>query len=102
MSGGGLQPSQLSAARRDELIEEAAQRIEALGLTAPAILLLEAHKPLGFLGSQALIVLQPLLGFAINVKTSQEYSALLEQSDSVELLIRRLERQADNGGQSSR
>jgi hypothetical protein len=91
----------LDGERRDVLIENLAHRIEALGLSAPAILLLEAHKPLSFLGSQALLILQPLLAFAFDTSTSAEYAALLEERSNVERLIRRLERQESNGAQPS-
>lgn len=81
----------LSSERRDTLIERLAQRIEGMGLSSAAILMLEAHKPLSFVGSQAILILQPLLSFAIDSQTSQEYALLLEQRDNVELLIRRLD-----------
>ena len=35
---------ELAAARRDELIEDLARRLEAWGLTAPAVFFLEANK----------------------------------------------------------
>ena len=90
----GRGPDQdLSTERRDALIEALAQRIESMGLAAPAVLLLEAHKPLSFLGSQALLVLQPLLAFAFGASTSAEYAVLLEEPSNVERLIQRLERQ---------
>jgi hypothetical protein len=83
--------TELNSARRDELIEGLAQRIEGMGLSAAAILMLEAHKPLSFVGSQAILILQPLLSFAIDAQTSRDYALLLEQRDNVELLIRRLD-----------
>lgn len=83
--------TELSSERRDALIERLAQRIEGIGLSSAAILMLEAHKPLSFVGSQAILVLQPLLSFAIDSQTSQEYALLLEQRDNVELLICRLD-----------
>lgn len=75
--------------RRQEIIETLAQRLERAGMTAPAIALLEANKPLSFLGSQALVVLQPLLRpvFA----GTDDWIAFLEDRENVELLIRRLE-----------
>ena len=91
----------LSDERRDVLIERLAQRVEAMGLTSAAILMLEAHKPLSFIGSQAILILQPLLSFAVDSQTSREYSQLLEQRANVELLIRRLERQGDKSARSA-
>lgn len=74
-----------------ELIESLAQRIESLGLTMPVVLMLEAHKPLSFLGSQVLLILQPLLNVLFDPATSSAYAALLEDRRSVEQLIQRLE-----------
>jgi hypothetical protein len=81
---------------REQMIEIVAQRIETLGLATPAILMLEAHKPLSFLGSQALIVLQPILSFALDPQTSSAWSELLEDRSNIDLLIRRLERGENN------
>ena len=96
MAYRGWHAGVLTEARRDELIETLAGRIEGMGLATPAILMLEANKPLSFLGSQALLVLQPLLGFAVGDTATEEYAALLEDRDNVERLILRLERQASN------
>jgi hypothetical protein len=83
---------ELSSERRDRLIEDLARRIETLGLTTPAVLMLEAHKPLSFLGSQAILIAQPLLSFVFDPARSTEYASLLEDRSNVELLIRRLEK----------
>ncbi len=96
MIGRGTDPSTLTDARRDELIEALAAHIEGLGLATAAILMLEANKPLSFLGGQALLVLQPLLGVVVGDVTTEEYAALLEDRDNVERLILRLERQASH------
>jgi len=93
---------ELSSERRDRLIEDLARRIESLGLTAPAVLMLEAHKPLSFLGSQAILIAQPLLSLIIDPVKSTEYASLLEDRGNVELLIRRLEqRENDRAGSSA-
>ena len=56
---------ELSVDQRDLLVERLAQKIYSCGLTAPAILFLEANKPFSFIGSQALLFFQPLLGFLL-------------------------------------
>ncbi|MFQ6059205.1 MAG: hypothetical protein ACE5MB_10050 [Anaerolineae bacterium] len=85
----------LTITRRDELIEGLARKIAHLGLTTPAILFLEAHKPLSFLGSQALLFSQPLLGFLLGDKEAQDYALLLEDRENVERLLRSLEQLRD-------
>ena len=74
---------------RDALIERLARRIEAAGMVAPAIAFLEANKPFSFLGSQALLFLQPLLSPFL--PGTEGYVAFLEDRENVERLIRRLE-----------
>jgi hypothetical protein len=81
----------LSPERRDEMIEAFARHVTSMGLTTPVLFLLEAHQPLSFLGSQALTILQPFLSLVFDPSASTECALLLEQPDSIERLIRRLE-----------
>jgi hypothetical protein len=93
--------ARLASGRRDQLIEALAQRIEAMGLATPAIVMLEAHKPLSFIGSQAILILQPLLSFAVNPAVSNEIADLLAERSNVELLIRRLESRENDRDRSA-
>jgi hypothetical protein len=72
-------------------VEKAAQKISALGLTAPAILLLEAHKPLAFISSQALLVAQPMLDIFLPHHLVRHTAELLADSHQLEQLIASLE-----------
>lgn len=72
-------------------IEKIANRISDLGLTTPAILLLEAHKPLAFIGSQLLLVAQPTLDFFIPQTFTRNTIDLLAEPEQLELLIGKLE-----------
>ena len=85
----------LEPSRRDELIQDLAQRIAQLGLTTPALFFLEAHKPLSFLGSQALLFSQPLLGLLLGDEAVKDYALLLEDRENVDRLLRSLEKQAE-------
>ncbi|RME71177.1 MAG: hypothetical protein D6776_10580 [Planctomycetota bacterium] len=61
-------------------------------MEAAAILFLESVKPLGFLGSQALVFLRPFA--TLVVRSPQDYdrlTRLLERRDGIEALLRRLE-----------
>ena len=60
--------------------------IAARGLESPAILFFELSKPLALLGSQALLVLQPLLGGAVN-----EWADLLEDPTTIDQILDRLD-----------
>ena len=81
----------LSAARRDELIERLACRLNAWGMVAPSLAFLEANKPLSFLGSQLLLLSQPVLGLIWGEDSLRDYALLFEDRDNVERLLCRLE-----------
>jgi hypothetical protein len=68
-----------------------AQKLADLGLAAPAVLLLEAHKPLAFIGSQCLLVAQPTLNFFISPYFTQGLVDLLADPEQVDQLITHLE-----------
>ena len=72
-------------------IEKVANKIADLGLTAPAILLLEAHKPLAFIGSQLLLVAQPTLDIFLPQNLIRNTADLLADSNQLEQLITSLE-----------
>ncbi len=75
----------------DNFIDQLANKISQLGLASPAIALLEAHKPLGFIGSQLMLMAQPTLQIFLPPQTVQNTTALLANSDQLEQLIVRLE-----------
>lgn len=72
-------------------INQVADKISQLGLTTPAILLLEAHKPLAFIGSQFLLVVQPALDPLLPSHVIRNTSDLLADPDQFERLIAILE-----------
>jgi hypothetical protein len=83
---------ELSGAQQDLLIDRLAQQISRWGLTAPAILFLEANKPLSMIASQALLFFQPLLGFLLDDEVISGYAQLFEDQANVERLLHLLER----------
>ena len=76
--------------RRSELANKIADAVGRHGLTTPAIWFLEMHKPLGFLGAQALLFLQPLLGVITGDELIQDAASLLEDPAGVDALLGRL------------
>ena len=72
-------------------IEKVADKITNLGLTAPVVLLLEAHKPLAFIGSQLLLVAQPVLDIFLPHNFTRSSADILANPDQLEQLIVRLE-----------
>lgn len=75
-------------------VEKIAAKIIHLGLTVPAILLLEAHKPLAFISSQLLLIAQPTLDLVTPPNLVKNTAGLLADSTQVEQLIRALEHHA--------
>lgn len=72
-------------------VEKVAQKLANLGLAAPAVLLLEAHKPLAFIGSHCLLVAQPTLNLFISPYFTQGLVDLLADPVQVDQLIAHLE-----------
>ncbi len=93
--GGAFEetPWSVSPERQKALIEKLATKIVEMRLTAPAIFLLESSKPLSFLGSQALVFLQPVVQAVFPFKEYQEIAVMLEERENVERLIVEIERQ---------
>jgi hypothetical protein len=77
-------------------IEQLAAKIKASGLAMPAILLLEAHKPLAFLASQMLLIAQPSLNTFISPNFTHNLTTLLAEDDQLEQLIATLEEAITN------
>ena len=75
-----------------ELTEEETQALlDRAELNVPAILMLEMHKPLSYLGANAAIVAAPFLAPMFGFNFLNDYSRLLLKRENVEALIKRLE-----------
>ncbi len=85
----------------DETIDKVATRISNLGLEVPAILMLEAHRPLTFFANQGLIFLTPILYPLLGNRTEQA-AAFFEERENVEKLIKRLDEKAGEREQNER
>ena len=72
-------------------VEKMAQKLTSLGLNAPAVLLLEAHKPLAFIASQFMLVAQPTLNLFVEPRSTQSMIDLLGDPSQLEQLISHLE-----------
>ncbi len=77
-----------------------ADRIRRLGLAAPVSILLEAGRPLAFVAAQLLWLSQPLLSFMLPRQEVAGAAELLEDPESVGVLIQMLGREPghDQGG----
>ena len=81
-------------------IEKVAHKINELGLSMPAIFLLEAHKPLAFLSSQLLLVAQPTLDIFLPQNFTKQAINLLADPTQLEQLMVSLEAKTITSQQS--
>ncbi|MBN1933210.1 MAG: hypothetical protein JW934_01025 [Anaerolineae bacterium] len=91
----------MSMEQQTQVMVNLAQWIRERGLESPAILFLQANKPLAPIGGQALLFLQPvlgavgaMLGWANGERVWTDYAALLENPACIDRLLELLERPA--------
>jgi hypothetical protein len=83
----------------DRLVERLSRLIAGWGLVVPAIAFLEANKPLSFVGSQALLMLQPMTSFFMTRELTDDLVALLADRDRLEQFVARLETLRSGGSE---
>jgi hypothetical protein len=72
-------------------VNQIATTLSRHGWETPALVLLEAGKPLTFLGGQLLWVVQPALSLVMPTDLVRQTAQLLEEPEAVEALISQLE-----------
>ncbi len=75
-----------SKAIEQSWIETWARRIEALGLAPLVLPFIEAARAFGFVGSQALLFVQPLVAGIVNDASIEQTATLLESPALLERL----------------
>lgn len=86
-----------------EILTRLANWVVKRRLTAPAIIFLESHRPLSFVGSQAMIAASPIVSFfepivkgmagpGFEHASYKRFAELMENRDNLELLIIEIER----------
>jgi hypothetical protein len=83
-------PIELTDDERDALLDRLANQVVARGLTVPATLFLEMHRPFAFLASQGLLVATPFLAALFGVELVQRWASLLERPENVGRLVERI------------
>jgi len=78
--------------RKKFLINKIAQKVVDYRLAPVAIVFLESSKPISFLGNQFLIFMQPFYRALFSYREYEEVTAMLEDRNNIELLIREIER----------
>jgi hypothetical protein len=83
---------EISPEKAYELTDRVADFIVKRRMASPAIMAIESLKPLHFLGSQALYFLAPFAELIFSPKEYEEFAAMLEHREYVELLVNKIER----------
>jgi hypothetical protein len=77
------------------LLDELADGIARRRLTSAAMFFLESVKPMGYVGSQMMLFLRPMVSVVWSNPTRwDQLQQVLEKRGSIELLLRRLEARA--------
>lgn len=79
----------------DDFIHKIAVEVVDRHMAAPAIVMLESSKPLTFIGNQALIFLNPIIGLVTNIQNYDKYVELLSERANIEKLILEIEEYED-------
>ena len=78
-----------------KLLDELADGIARRRLTSAALFFLESMKPMGYVGSQMMLFLRPMVSVIWASPTRwDQVQTILEKRGSIELLLRRLEARA--------
>lgn len=85
----------LTEEERESLLDKAAHEILKRKMEMPAVLFLEMHKPLAYVGSQAALAFSPFLIPFVGFDNVNNYSRLLSDRENVERLMKKLERHGD-------
>lgn len=77
--------------RLEQLSNRIANRINRHGLTIPAVMFLEMHKPLAGVGGALVHLLAPGLDWVLGDQNTDDLAILLSDREQVERLIARIE-----------
>jgi len=84
-------PEDVSPEEMESILKRVSDEIVKRRLTIPAIFLLESCSPLNFIGSQAMIALEPFVRAIFNFPDYRKFALLMESDDSVKKLIELIE-----------
>lgn len=85
----------LTEEETEALVQKAADEISRRKLQTPAILFLEMHKPLAYVGANASLVFAPFAVPFLGFDFVNNYSRLFSKRENVERLIKKIEGQSE-------
>ena len=88
-----LEPNyyELEPERRDFIVNYMAEKIDKYGMGTPAIVFLEAGRPLSFIGGSLMWGAAPFLNIFVNDQYTREIALFLEDRKNMEALISKIE-----------
>ncbi|NLN83166.1 MAG: hypothetical protein GX138_02245 [Firmicutes bacterium] len=88
-----LEPNyfELDPERRDFIVNYMAEKIDKFAMGTPAIVFLEAARPLSFIGGSLMWGAAPFLDIFINDRYTKEIALFLEDRKNIEILIEKIE-----------
>jgi hypothetical protein len=74
-----------------ELFDKIAKEIAIRQMTVPALLLVEGFKPLNWIGSQFMLLLEPISVYLFNFRQALIFRRALQKREALEELAKRIE-----------
>jgi len=84
--------TELTEEETSSLLEKAAHEVRRRNMVVPAVLALEMHKPLAYVGAHAAVALAPFIAPITGYERYNDYTRLFSKRENVERLIQLLER----------
>ena len=84
-------PEDVSAEEGERILKKVADEIVSRRLTAPAIFVLESYSPLSFIGSQAMIALEPFIHAIFDLPDYRKFALMMERRGNVQKLMTLIE-----------
>lgn len=91
----------LSTEEQQAVTTRIANEIRKRGLETPAILMLEMHRPLYGVASQALLAFSPFTAPLFGLQNVRDFSRLLGNREAMDLLIQKIESGTPDEGSPS-
>jgi len=80
-------PEDVNPEEAESILKRIADEIVKRRLTVPAIFLLESCSPLNFVGSQAMLALEPFVRAIFDFPNYRKFALLMESDENVKKLI---------------
>ena len=84
-------PDDVDPEEAENILKKFAEEIVRRRLTVPAIFVLESSIPLNFIGSQAMIALEPFVRTIFDMPNYRKFALLMESDEKVKRLITLIE-----------